>query len=169
MNKFKRWYYELTEKQISRIKTIMTIIGILFSVIIFFITYLLGRLPNGLDLITYIFYLCLTPYLLSIIVYLVLSISPHRQEYIREKEHIKLKEKFGLGPEFKEILYVSSETADCAFGDFFNIFNELGVKYFVKEIDGVILISFRSKDEKELRLHILEDYNFFNSNFEPKE
>lgn len=56
MNKFKRWYYELTEEQVVRIVKIIAIICILLDVINFFITYLLGRLPKGDDLF-FIFFL----------------------------------------------------------------------------------------------------------------
>lgn len=171
MNKIKRWYYELTEKQISRITTIMAIIGILFSVISFFIPYLLGRLPKGSDFIIYICGLCLLPSFLYTIGHLVFWFSPYKQEYLLQKEHneiiVKVREKFGLGPEFKEILYVPSET-DYDFINFLKVLNELEIKYFAEELDGVILVSVRSKGGKELESLKIEDYNFFDLNFKPK-
>ena len=171
MNNIKRWYYELAEKQISRITTIMAIIGILFSVISFFIPYLLGRLPKGSDFIIYICGLCLLPSFLYTIGHLVFWFSPYKQEYLLQKEHneiiVKVREKFGLGPEFKEILYVPSET-DYDFINFLKVLNELEIKYFAEELDGVILVSVRSKGGKELESLKIEDYNFFDLNFKPK-
>lgn len=172
MNKFKRWYYELTEKQITRIATIMVIIGILFGVINFFITYLLGKLPKGQNLIEYIGSLLIFPPFLAFIVYVLLWFFPYKQEYIWEKEHneiiVKVREKFGLGPEFKEVLYSPKET-DYDFLNSPNLLDKLGVKYFAKEMDGVILVSIRNNDGEELALQEIDDYNFFDSNFKPKE
>ena len=172
MNKIKRWYYELTEKQITRIATIMAIIGILFGVINFFITYLLGRLPNGENFIAYISSLCLLPPLLALLIYYLLWFLPSKQAYMWKKKHdkiiLRVKGRFGLGPEFKEVLYSPKET-DYDFLNSPNLLDKLDVKYFAKEMDGVILVSIRSKDGKELELHKIENYNFFDLNFKPKE
>lgn len=172
MNKIKRWYYELTEKQITRIATIMAIIGILLGVINFFITYSLGRLPKGQNLIEYIGSLLIFPPFLALVFYMVLWFLPSKQAYMCKKKHDEIiprvKGRFGLGPEFKEVLYSPKET-DYDFINFFKILNELEVKYFAEEINGVILISVRSKDGKELELHKIENYNFFDLNFKPKE
>lgn len=171
MNKFKRWYYELTEEQVVRIVKIIAIICILLDVINFFITYLLGRLPKGDDLFFYIFSLCFFPIFTALIVYVLLLFFPYKQEYLWNKEHneiiVKVREKFGLGPEFKEVLYVPNKT-DYDFINFLKVLNELEVKYFAEEIDGVILVSVRSKDGKELESLKIENYNFFDLNFKPK-
>lgn len=172
MNKFKRWYYELTEEQVARIVKIIAIICILLDVINFFITYLLGRLPKGDEWFFYIFSLCIFPLFTALIVYVLLWCSPYKQEYIWNKEHneiiVKVRGKFGLGPDFKEVLYVPNET-DYDFINFLKVLNELEVKYFTEEIDGVILVSVRSKDGKELESLKIENYNFFDLNFKPKE
>ena len=172
MSKFKRWYYELSEKQIIRISTIMGIIGILFGVINFFITYSLGRLPNGQNLIEYIGSLLILPPLLALLIYYLLWFLPSKQAYMCKKKHdeiiLRVRGRFGLGPEFKEVLYSPKET-DYDFSNSPNLLNKLGVKYFAKEMDGVILISVRSKDGKELESLKIENYNFFDLNFKPKE
>ena len=68
MNKIKRWYYKLTKQ--TRIAIIMAIIGTLYSIINFYITYSLGRLPKGPeDLTTYIDSLLLIPCLLFLLGY----------------------------------------------------------------------------------------------------
>lgn len=172
MNKFKRWYYELTKEQVNKIATIMAIIGILFGVINFFITYSLGRLPKGDKFFLYILASCSFPILLALLVYEIFWFLPSKQEYIWKKEYdeviVKVRERFGLGPEFKEVLYSPKETY-YSFIDFIKISNELGIKYFAEEIDGVILVSVRNMAGKELKLLEIENYYFFDSNFKPKE
>lgn len=44
----------------------------------------------------------------------------------------------------------------------------LNVKYFAKEMDGVILVSIRDKDGEELVLQEINSYYSFDSNFKPK-
>lgn len=172
MNKIKRWYYELTEEQVARIVKIIAIICILLDVINFFITYLLGRLPKGDAFFLYIFSLCFLPFVLASLVYCILWFPLSKKAYMCKKEYDEIisitREKFGLGPDFKEVLYVPNET-DYDFINFLKVLNELEVKYFAEEIDGVILVSVRSKDGKELELHKIENYNFFDLNFKPKE
>lgn len=173
MNKLKRWFYELTEKQVNKITLIVIIIIILLSVVNFFITYLIGRLPKGVDsFVTYVFALFFLPFVLAIIVYSSLCFFPPKQEYLWKKKHDdiiipKVRERFGLGPEFKEVLYVPSKT-DYDFINFLKLLNELEVKYFAEEINGVILVSIRNKDGEELELQKIENYNFFDLNFKPK-
>lgn len=79
----------------------------------------------------------------------------------------KVKERFALSSEFKEVLYIPSEI-DYDFIRFSKVFNQLEVKYFAKEIGEVIFVSARNKDGKELELQKIEDYNFFNLNFKSK-
>ena len=67
MNKIKRWYYELTEKQIIMFAKIVAIIVILLGVINFFLTYLHGRLPKGDDFFLYILSLCSLPFYLPLL------------------------------------------------------------------------------------------------------
>ncbi len=172
MNKIKRWYYELTEEQVNKIAKAMVIIGILLDVINFFINYLLGRLPEGKKLIEYIVFLCLVPLVLVLQTYNLLWFLPSKQAYMFNKKHDEIipivREKFGLGPEFKEVLYVPNET-DYDFSNSPNLLNQLGVRFFAREMDGVILVSIRNTAGKELSLQEIEDYNFFDSNFKPKE
>ena len=172
MNKFKRWYYELSEKQIIRISTIISIICILLDVINFFITYSLGRFPKGDDFFLYIFSLFALPLLLAFLVYEILWFLPSKQAYMRKKQHDAtvipiVRVIFGLGPEFKEVLYSPKETG-YNFFNYPNLLDKLDVKYFVKEMDGVILVSIRDKDGEELVLQEINNYYFFGSNFKPK-
>lgn len=173
MNKLKRWLYELTEKQVNKITLIVIIITSLLSVVNFFTTYSLGRLPKEVDsFVIYVFALCLIPLLLAIMVYSALWLFPPKQEYLWKKKHDdivipRVRERFGLGPEFKEVLYVPSKT-DYDFINFLKLLNELEVKYFAEEINGVILVSIRNKDGEELELQKIENYNFFDLNFKPK-
>ena len=171
MNKFKRWYYELSEKQIIRISTIMAIIGILFGVINFFITYSLGRLPKGDDFFLYTISLFALPLLLAFLVYEILWFLPSKQTYMWKKNYdeiiLRVRELFGLGPEFKEVLYSPKETG-YNFLNYPNLLDKLDVKYFAKEMDGVILVSIRDKDGEELVLQEISNYYFFDSNFNPK-
>lgn len=106
-------------------------------------------------------------FFLYFVIYEILWFSPHKK-----KEHneiiVKVREKFGLGPEFKEVLYVPNET-DYDFINFLKVLNELEVKYFAEEIDGVILVSVCSKDGKELESLKIENYNFFDLNFKPED
>lgn len=171
MNKFKRWYYELSEKQIIRISTIMAIIGILFGVINFFITYSLGRLPKGDALIMYIGSLFLLPLFLALLIYYLLWFLPSKQAYMWKKKHDEIipivRANFGLSPEFREVLYSPEETG-YNFLNYPNRLDKLDVKYFAKEMDGVILVSIRDKDGEELVLQEINNYYFFDSNFKPK-
>ncbi len=171
MNKFKRWYYELTERQIISIATIVAIIVILLGVINFFLTYLHGRLPKGDEFFLYIFSLCFLPFVLASLVYCILWLPLSKKAYMCKKEYDEIvsitREKFGLGPEFKEVLYSPKET-DCDFLNYPNLIDKLNVKYFAKEMDGVILVSIRDKDGEELVLQEINSYYSFDSNFKPK-
>lgn len=172
MNKFKRWYYELSEKQIIRISTIMGIIGILFDVTNLFSMCSLGRFPEGYDLMTYIGIACLLPPFLAFLVFYLLWFLPSKQAYMWKKKHDEIipivRAKFGLSPEFKEVLYSPKETG-YNFLNYPNLLDKLDVKYFAKEMDEVILVSVCSKDGKELESLKIENYNFFDLNFKPKE
>lgn len=171
MNKIKRWYYELTEKQIIMFATIVAIIAISLSVINFFLTYSLGILPKGDDFFLYILSLLALPLLLAFLVYEILWFLPSKQAYMRKKEHDAIipivRVIFGLGPEFKEVLYSPKETG-YNFLNYPNLLDKLDVKYFAKEMDGVILVSIRDKDGEELVLQEINNYYFFDSNFKPK-
>lgn len=171
MNKIKRWYYELTEKQIIMIATIVAIIAISLGVINFFLTYLHGRLPKGDDFFLYILSLCFLPFVLASLVYLILWFPLSKKAYMCKKEYDEIisitREKFGLGPEFKEVLYSPKET-DCDFLNYPNLLDKLNVKYFAKEMDGVILVSIRNRDGEELKLLEIESYWLFDLNFKPK-
>ena len=171
MNKFKRWYYELTERQIISIATIVAIIVILLGVINFFLTYLHGRLPKGDEFFLYIFSLCFLPFVLASLVYCILWFPLSKKAYMCKKEYDEIisitREKFGLGPEFKEVLYSPKET-DYDFLNYPNLLDKLNVKYFAKEMDGVILVSIRDKDGEELVLQEINSYYSFDSNFKPK-
>lgn len=112
-------------------------------------------------------------FFIYILTYVLLWDTTYKREYLYKKEHDeiiipKIREKFGLGPKFKEVLYSPKET-DYDFVDFSNLLNQSGVKYFAREMDGVILVSIRNTAGKELSLQEIEDYNFFDSNFKPKE
>ena len=172
MNKFKRWYYELSEKQIIRISTIITIIGILFGVINFFITYSLWRLPKGDALIMYIGSLFPLPLFLALLIYYLLWFHPSKQAYMWKKNYdeiiLRVRERFGLSPEFKEVLY-SPKGTDYDFPNSSDLLNKLDIKYFAMKIAEVILVSIRNKDGEELKLLETENYLFFDSNFKPKE
>ena len=128
-------------------------------------------LPKGDKFFLYILASCSFPILLALLVYEIFWFLPSKQEYIWKKEYdeviVKVRERFGLGPEFKEVLYSPKETY-YSFIDFIKISNELGIKYFAEEIDGVILVSVRNMDGKELKLLEIENYYFFDSNFKPK-
>ena len=171
MNKIKRWYYELTEKQIIMIATIVAIIAISLGVINFFLTYLHGRLPKGDDFFLYILSLCFLPFVLASLVYCILWLLPSKQAYMHKKENDAIiplvRMIFGLGPEFKEVLYSPKET-DYDFLNYPNLLDKLNVKYFAKEMDGVILVSIRNRDGEELVLQEINNYYFFDSNFKPK-
>ena len=172
MKKFKRWYYELSEKQIIRISTIIAIICILLDVINFFITYSLGRFPKGDALLLYIFSLCFFPIINALMVYVLFWFFPSKQAYMWKKKHDEIipivRAKFGLSPEFKEVLYSPKETG-YNFLNYPNLLDKLDVKYFAKEMDEVILVSVCSKDGKELESLKIGTYNFFDLNFKPKE
>lgn len=79
----------------------------------------------------------------------------------------RVRGRFGLGPEFKEVLYSPKETG-YNFLNYPNLLDKLDVKYFAKEMDGVILVSIRDKDGEELVLQEINNYYFFDSNFNPK-
>ena len=172
MSKFKRWYYELTEKQVKKIAFVVAFIGtILF--IIFAIIRFGPSIDTEIGWIFIISLLFLVPITLGVMVYSILWDYPPKQSYLFKKQHDNIivpdvRKKFVLGPEFKEVLYSPIET-DYDFINFLKVLNELEVKYFAEEINGVILISVRSKDGKELELHKIENYNFFDLNFKPKE
>lgn len=172
MNKFKRWYYELTERQIISIARIVAIIVILLGVINFFLTYLHGRLPKGNGFFLYIFSLCFLPFVLASLVYLILWFPPSKKDYMCKKIYDEIisitRERFGLGPEFKEVLY-SPKEIDCDFLNSPNLLNKSEIKYFAKEMDGVILVSIRNRDGEELKLLEIESYWLFDLNFKPKE
>lgn len=172
MKKFKRWYYELSEKQIIRISTIIAIICILLDVINFFITYSLGRFPKGDALLLYIFSLCFFPIINALMVYVLFWFLPSKQAYMWKKNYdeiiLRVRERFGLSPEFKEVLY-SPKGTDYDFPNSSDILNKLDIKYFAMEIAEVILVSIRNKDGEELKLLETENYLFFDSNFKPKE
>ena len=177
MNKIKRWYYELTEKQAKTIDLISAIISyILFAILA--VSLLISVEASNSDMaLLIIIIIFVTDVGMSLCIYILtyalLWSSPYKREYLYKKEHDeiiipKIREKFGLGPKFREVLYSPKET-DYDFINFLKVLNELEVKYFAEEINGVILISVRSKDGKELELHKIENYNFFDLNFKPKE
>ena len=166
MNKFKRWYYELPEKDVKKISILVGIISNILFVVVYF--YFFNELPKGNSFLA----LCSLSIFLALTTYAILWTSPYKQVYLYKKRHDeiipKVRKRFGLGPEFKEVLYTPLET-DYDFIDFIKISNELGVKYFAEEIDGVILVSIRNSDGKELESQEIDNYYFFDSNFSPKE
>ena len=172
MNKFKRWYYELTEKQT---KTIALISAIIFYILFGGYTFSPSTSDSNMPLLfmIFLFFACVGMSLcVYTIIYALLWYSPYKRKYLHKKEHDEIipivRAKFGLCPEFREILYFPNKT-DYDFVDFPNLLNQLGVKYFAREMDGVILVSIRNTAGKELESHKIDDYNFFDSNFKPKE
>lgn len=126
---------------------------------------------KGNDFFLYILSLCFLPFVLASLVYCILWLLPSKQAYMHKKENDAIiplvRMIFGLGTEFKEVLYSPKET-DYDFLNYPNLLDKLNVKYFAKEMDGVILVSIRDKDGEELVLQEINNYYFFDSNFKPK-
>lgn len=166
----KRWYNKLTKKQKKVALIVAIIFIILFISFTFFIIIFKKDFKNNEILSTIIFSfingLILNSFLYFVI-YEILWGSSHKKKD-HDKIISKVRERFELGPIYKEVLYVPVES-DYSFIDSSKISNELEVKYFVKEIDEVIFVSVRNSDEEELTLQRVDDYYFFDLNFKPKD
>lgn len=174
MNKLIRWYLLLTEKQAKTIILISAIISyILFAVLAVSSAIFVETSNFDMPLIIILFVASVGMiFCFYTLTYSLLWYTSYKREYLYKKKHneiiLRVKGRFNLGPEFKEVLYVPSET-DYDFINFFKVLNELEVKYFAEEINGVILVSVRSKDGKELELQRVNSYYFFDLNLKPKE
>lgn len=172
MSKFKRWYYELTKKQVEKIVLGTVIFCIIIDVINFFITSINGNLPKDDELLYYIFSLFFLPIILGLLVYYILWEFIPKQIYLEKKAYtelcIKVKKRFNLGTEFKEVTF-----SPCAGMyspvNFAKMIQDSEITFFAKEENGKILLSIHKDTDKEPSFFPIEDYDFFNKNFSPKE
>lgn len=164
-NNKKRWFYDLTEKQVYKIVAV-------FEVMFFIITVsrIVTNWPNeqflaqrGMDRITAIMFaitlLFCSMVALGLLIWMILWENPGKQFYLFKKEHDekivpKVREKFGLSSDFKEILSKSEV--------------EQLLHCYAKETEDGILISLRDKTGEELKSKLIENYNYFDLNYEPK-
>lgn len=172
MSKFKRWYYELTEKQVNKITLIVAIIFIIHDIVNFFVTYTHGTLPKDDELIFYIFSLFCIPLLAAFFVYFLLWGNLNKQFYIRQKKYnelcINVKNRFNLSPEFKEVIFTPSYNIYNP-SNFVKMIQNSELTFFAKEENEEILLSIQKNTDKQPTFFPIDDYNFFDKNFSPKE
>lgn len=171
MNKFKQWYYGLTEKQVNKMVIVAIAIGYLFSFIFFLVTYLLGAFPREhTHFVCFCISLGLPPLIIGLTIHSLLWLCPFKQAYIFCKEFdddlsARVRNRFGLTSQFKEVFYVPLETTQ----DFIGFPNSPDSRYFAKEIDNIIFLSIRNQKGNEILAPKIVNYLFFDLNFKPKE
>ena len=163
-NNKKRWFYDLTEKQVEKIIIVVEIV-ILIPIILYLANIwwpsLQPKFDQGdLNPIHCIIFavICVSVQMIAfgILLYLILWLSPKKQYYLFMKNHekkvIEVREKFGLGPKFKEILHKPED-------------NRI---WFAKEVEDGILLKYKEKNSKKLHFQIITNYLYFDSNYQPK-
>jgi len=148
----KRWFYDLTEKQVQKIIIVIEVI-----VFVILLTRLVTSWPTqqllmqkGLTMPEAILFAI-------ILLYCSLWENPWKQFYLSSEKHDKeivpkVREKFGLNSDFKEVLPKSEES----------------IHYFAKETEDGILLSYRSRNGEELTSKIITNYDYFDLHYTPK-
>lgn len=160
-NNKKRWFYDLTEKQVYKIVTVFEVMFFIIAV-----SCIVTNWPNeqllaqiGMDLAGGIVLMFCFMIALGILILEILWINPKKQFYLFWKEHDekivpKVREKFGLSSDFKEVLSKVEE--------------EQSLHCYAKETEEGILISLRDETGEELKSKLIKNYDSFDLNYEPK-
>lgn len=95
---------------------------------------------------------------LGILIWELLWGNTQKQLYLFLKEHDekiipKVREKFGLSSDFMEVVPKLTDQKS---------------QYFAKETEDGILIIQKDKNGNELKSELIENYNYFDLNYEPK-
>lgn len=159
----KRWFYDLTEKQVQKIVIVVEVI--LFVILL---TRIVINWPteqwlmqNGFTMSSAILFTIILLYCfmvgIGLLIWELLWADPQKQLYLFLEEHDKeivpkVRKKFGLSSDFIEVY------PKCK--DF--------IHYFTKETEDGILISYRSKSGEELTSKLITNYHYFDLNYTPK-
>lgn len=162
----KRWYYDLTEKQVCKIIAVVEI------VVFIIMSCRIATWPiwtneelmeqSGMDVIDVIIYTIILLFCamgaLGMLIWELLWANTQKQLYLFLKEHDEkivpmVREKFGLSSNFKEIVPKLTDQKS---------------QYFAKETEDGILIIQKDKNGNELKSELIGNYNYFDLNYEPK-
>ncbi len=159
----KRWFYDLTEKQVQKIIIVIEVI-----VFVILLTRLVTSWPTqqllmqkGLTMPEAILFAIILLYCsmvaIGLLIWEFLWENPWKQFYLSSEKHDKeivpkVREKFGLNSDFKEVLPKSEES----------------IHYFAKETEDGILLSYRSRNGEELTSKIITNYDYFDLHYTPK-
>lgn len=170
-NNKKRWFYDLTEKQVYKIVAILEIVFFIIIILRIATTWssIESILTNeqllaqrGMDMTTAIIFTIVLLFgwmvAIGLLIWMILWENPKKQSYLFKKKHDeeivpKVRKKFGLNSDFKEVVPKSTDQM---------------YHYFAKETEDGILIIQRDKNGNELKPELIENYNYFDLNYEPK-
>lgn len=166
----KRWYYDLTEKQVCKIIAVV-------EIVVFIITScriatwpiwtneeLLEQVleKNGMDMVTLVLFTIAILFCamgaLGMLIWELLWENIQKQVYLFLKEHDekivpRVREKFRLSSDFREVVPKLTDQKS---------------QYFAKETEDGILIIQKDKTGNELKSELIGNYNYFDLNYEPK-
>ncbi len=165
-NNKKRWIYDLTEKQVYKIIAVVEIVFfiVMSCKVVTWPIWTNKQLmeQSGMDMATAIIYtitllFCVMVFL-GILIWELLWGNTQKQLYLFLKEHDekiipKVREKFGLSSDFMEVVPKLTDQKS---------------QYFAKETEDGILIIQKDKNGNELKSELIENYNYFDLNYEPK-
>lgn len=158
-NNKKRWFYDLTEKQVYKIVAVFEVIFFIITVSRIVTTWPNEQLlaQNGMDTATAIIFtiamLFCAMVAIGVLIWLILWENPRKQNYLYwEKIVPNIRKKFGLSSDFKEVLSKSEKKLHC----------------YAKETENGIFVSLRDENGEQLDSDLIENYDYFDSNYEPK-
>ena len=155
-DKIKKWrFYDLTEKQVVKIAVVVDIIVAIISIIYLASIFEKVKVLSEFVMLVVVFFVFVPS--VGVAIWLFLWEFPPKQYYLFWREHDeeivpKVREKFGLNFEFKEVLPIDKD-------EFF---------YFAKENEDEIWIKKVNSDGEEISLQKINNYYFFESHYKPK-
>ena len=162
----KRWFYDLTKKQVYKIMLICDIIYCIIMSCTFIPLLWSDKQSLSANLLMAIVIMAAGIFAIGVWIDLLLWDHPGKQYYLFLKEHEEkiipeVRKKFGLSPDFKEVLPKSQEAKLLCY--------HTGEKlYYAKEIEDRILISIRDKNGTELAFTTTNNYYAFDLDYKPK-
>lgn len=161
----KRCFYDLTEKQVKNIIIVVEVIVFVITLARIVTTWPSEQLlmQKGLDTPTAIIFTIVLLYCgmvgIGLLIWMLLWDSPKKQFYLFLEEHDKeivpnVREKFGLSSDFKEVFAKSKDP--------------ISIRYFAKETEDGILVSYRSRGGEELASKLIANYHYFDLHYTPK-
>ena len=154
----KRWFYDLTEKQVYKIIPVFEFV--FFVIMIFLIPtfpiWTTMQVQKGIDKMLTILLIIVTLFglmvALGLLIWLILWENPNKRFYLLIIVPM-VRKKFGLNSEFKEVIPK---------------LNAQNYKYFAKETKDGIFIVKRNKDGEVVKSELIRNYYNFDLINEPK-